>query len=681
MSLDGLQLGRYRLLRLLGSGGMGKVYLAEDVPIHRQVAIKVIQTEVSPYPNAESVKEVERLFQREAKAISALDHPHILPLYDYGEETINGTTFSYLVMPYRPEGSLATWLRQLSSSSLPSSQDVAYFIHQAADALQHAHDHQIIHQDIKPANFLLRRNNENPARPDLFLADFGIAKFNTATASASQNVRGTPSYMAPEQLDGHPIPASDQYALAIMAYELLTGRPPFQGNLSQVIYQHFHAQPPLPSTLNARLPRDVDIVLLHALAKSPAARFASVSAFARAFQGALQETDVPTIENTDLRNTSRSGDVYATLAISEMEAHNGARRTLTLPGGQPITVSVPAGAHDGQVLYIKDPASPGGSLILTLVIRPVQQHQAATLADEDSATIGNSPTVPSEANKSSAPGNPASRLNRGGPIPDIAPPALSQSGSMTGSKSSMLPGSRIMLLIGLALLVILAGMGAFLLFTHQSGSGGTGVQVGTATASAATTSSSNPYPPNTGTVALDDPLTNNNQGYNWEEGTNNNHASCSFTASGLDVTQPKQQYFHGCIAQATNFTNFAYEVQMKMISGDYSGIIFCANKASGNYYFFYVKPTGDYALRILSSNQFIGSFLRQGSSPAIHIGLPASNTIAVVVQHGTITLYVNQTMIDSVNDSTYTQGQIGVFTGNDVNAAETVFTKAKVWSI
>src|SRR6266699_3871041 len=160
MSLDGLQLGRYRLMHLLGSGGMGKVYLAEDVPIHRQVAIKVIQTEASPYPNAESVKEVVRLFQREAKAIAALDHPHILPLYDYGEETINGTPFSYLVMPYRPEGSLATWLRQLSSYSLPSSQDVAYFIHQAADALQHAHDHQIIHQDIKPPNFLIRMNNE-----------------------------------------------------------------------------------------------------------------------------------------------------------------------------------------------------------------------------------------------------------------------------------------------------------------------------------------------------------------------------------------------------------------------------------------------------------------------------------------------------------------------------------------
>src|SRR6266699_1475762 len=116
MSLEGQRIGRYHLLRLLGSGGMGEVYLAEDTPINRQVAIKVIRAEVTPYPNVSAVKETTRLFQREAKAIAMLDHPHILPLYDYGEETINGNTITYLVMPYRPEGSLTLWLQQRSSS-------------------------------------------------------------------------------------------------------------------------------------------------------------------------------------------------------------------------------------------------------------------------------------------------------------------------------------------------------------------------------------------------------------------------------------------------------------------------------------------------------------------------------------------------------------------------------------
>jgi eukaryotic-like serine/threonine-protein kinase len=108
MALDGLKLGHYRLLRLIGSGGMGEVYLAEDSRLYRQVAIKVIRSEVNSYPNAVVNQDAARLFQREAKAIATLDHPHILPLFDYGEEFTNGAQYTYLVMPFRQEGSLAT---------------------------------------------------------------------------------------------------------------------------------------------------------------------------------------------------------------------------------------------------------------------------------------------------------------------------------------------------------------------------------------------------------------------------------------------------------------------------------------------------------------------------------------------------------------------------------------------
>ncbi len=111
MPLEGQQLGRYRLLRLLGSGGMGEVYLAEDPHIEQQVAIKVLRAEASAYPNVEATREASRLFLREVKVIAKLDHPNILPLFDYGEATINGTTLAYMVMPYRQEGSLTNWLR------------------------------------------------------------------------------------------------------------------------------------------------------------------------------------------------------------------------------------------------------------------------------------------------------------------------------------------------------------------------------------------------------------------------------------------------------------------------------------------------------------------------------------------------------------------------------------------
>src|SRR6266550_3235096 len=181
MSLVGQQLGRYRLIRMIGSGGMGEVYLAEDTNIDRQVAIAM------------------------------LDHPHILPLYDYGEDSVNGLLLIYMVMSFRKDGSLATWLRH-HTPKLLTPEHVEHFLQQAADALQHAHDHQIIHRDVKLSNFLIRVGKEQPDHPDLLLADFGIAKLKTALPSVSSAIRGTPTYMAPEQWKGQAVTATDQYA-------------------------------------------------------------------------------------------------------------------------------------------------------------------------------------------------------------------------------------------------------------------------------------------------------------------------------------------------------------------------------------------------------------------------------------------------------------------------------------
>src|SRR5713101_6146767 len=116
MALEEFQEGRYRLVRLLGSGGMGEVYLMQDMRVNRQVAIKVIRSESTPYPDSTAAKDAARLFQREARAIAALEHPNILPLYDFGEETRDGKTITYMVMPYSTEGTLASWLHQRGSS-------------------------------------------------------------------------------------------------------------------------------------------------------------------------------------------------------------------------------------------------------------------------------------------------------------------------------------------------------------------------------------------------------------------------------------------------------------------------------------------------------------------------------------------------------------------------------------
>ncbi len=303
MQLEGLQIGSYRLLRLIGGGGMGDVYLAEDLRVNRQVAIKVIQTRATPYFDNGTTQDTMRLFQREVKAVANLDHPHILPFFDCGSGNINGMNITYMVMPFRREGSLLAWLRDHSPYKALPPQDVAHFLQQAADALQYAHDQHIIHRDVKPSNFLIRSNKENPDSPDLLLADFGLAKFSSMTSAVSQGNYGTPIYMAPEHWDGHPVPATDQYALAVMAYELLTGRPPFLGTSNmEVMYQHLEVQPQLPSKFNSLIHAGIDAVILRALAKRPEDRFPSISAFAHAFEQAL-----PGVERSDSVGASVAG--------------------------------------------------------------------------------------------------------------------------------------------------------------------------------------------------------------------------------------------------------------------------------------------------------------------------------------------------------------------------------------
>jgi serine/threonine protein kinase len=384
MSLAGLQLGHYRILRQIGGGAMGEVYLAEDTRIARQVAIKIVRSEAPSYPHSETAKELERLFQREMRIITKLDHPYILPLYDFGEEKVQDTTYTYMVMPYRAEGSLADWLRNRPTNELLSPQAVAHFMVQAADALQHAHDQQLVHQDVKPSNFLIRSRPNHSGPPDLMLADFGIAKFTTATSMASQNVRGTPAYMPPEQWDGRPAPASDQYALAMMAYHLLTGQFPFQGGPGQVMRQHFSTQPPAPSTYNPRISPALDAVILRALSKEPGARFPSITQFAQAFQQALRY----------------EGDLRATLAIRTNEAYQGTTRTLTLPGKRQVTAYVPAGAKNGQELRIDGQGEPyyeggpRGPLVLTISL-PANEEGLQAAPSNNDMTVASSASSPS----------------------------------------------------------------------------------------------------------------------------------------------------------------------------------------------------------------------------------------------------------------------------------------------
>ena len=373
MALEVLQNGRYHYLRLLGVGGMGEVFLMQDERVTRQVAIKVIRSENTSSLDSAAAANAARLFQREAKAIAALEHPNILPLYDFGEEISEGTTLSYMVMPFCADGSLATWLRQRIENPL-SPQDIAYVIEQAAEGLQYAHDHDVIHLDVKPSNFLLRGNKKNPNHPTLLLADFGIARSSTTVSNTSRTIRGTPTAMAPEQWTSNPVPATDQYALAVMTYEMLTGRPPFVGSMEQLMYQHFSAAPPAPTTFNPRLPAAINPVLVRALAKKPEDRFPSIAAFASALQDAVHGVSVETNNEPQAPGI----ETYATVAISKEEADTGISRMITLPGGAKVSVPIPAGTQNGQVIRVPssdDSSSQSNALVLSIAVKPSDEAQ------------------------------------------------------------------------------------------------------------------------------------------------------------------------------------------------------------------------------------------------------------------------------------------------------------------
>ncbi|MBV9228623.1 MAG: serine/threonine protein kinase, partial [Chloroflexi bacterium] len=214
----------------------------------------------------------------EARTLAQLEHAHIIRILDF--DVHDGTPF--LVMSYAPNGSLRQRYGKGIALPLPT---VVEYVRQIADALQYAHDHKVIHRDIKPENMLVGRNDE------IFLSDFGVALIaQSMRALSTQNVVGTAGYMAPEQFQGKPHLASDQYALGTVVYEWLTGARPFQGTFPELYSQHLSVSPPSLREKVPSLPVDLDDVIHIALAKDPEHRFGSVKAFANALEQAARNS-------------------------------------------------------------------------------------------------------------------------------------------------------------------------------------------------------------------------------------------------------------------------------------------------------------------------------------------------------------------------------------------------------
>ena len=277
-SVIGTRLGKYEIQAEIGRGGMGMVYKGYDPLLDRPVAIKVLA------PHLVWEKGFVERFLREARAAARLKHPHIVTIYDVGHEG----DWYYFVMEYLEGQTLAELIRQRG----PLSPDEALLIlRQLADALDYAHHHGLVHRDVKPGNIIIGPTGH------VTLTDFGIARAAQETQlTGTGMVLGTPQYMSPEQVKGLTVDArSDQYSLAILAYEMLTGYVPFQAESTlALMYKIVHEPPPPLRQVRPDLPPAVEEVLAKALAKEPGNRYPTASSFVDALaQAFLRQKEAP----------------------------------------------------------------------------------------------------------------------------------------------------------------------------------------------------------------------------------------------------------------------------------------------------------------------------------------------------------------------------------------------------
>src|SRR5260221_12281244 len=275
-TLTGLTIGQYTLKEQLGAGGMGVVYRGYQPNLEREVAIKILPPSMA---NQEGYIEG---FMREARTAAGLEHAHIVPIYDYGTQQ----ELSYVVMRLLTGGSLAQRMQQRVKDNLPlpARGEVSQMLKEIASALDYAHSRGVIHRDIKAGNIMFDSHGS------AYLVDFGIAKLmDNMGLTGSGLAVGTPTHMSPEQWRGEQVTAAtDQYALSVVVYELISGRLPFDSSTAYALMNKHLNEPPTPlHTVRPDLPIEIEAVLQRVMAKDPQDRFPTVTDFANAFEGAI----------------------------------------------------------------------------------------------------------------------------------------------------------------------------------------------------------------------------------------------------------------------------------------------------------------------------------------------------------------------------------------------------------
>jgi len=554
-SMDNLQpgqmLGSYRIINQIGQGGMATVYKAYQPSMDRHVAIKVLPSQL-----AES-KEFVKRFQQEARIIARLEHPHILPVFDYGES--DGV--AYFVMRYLEAGTLKD--RMVARRPLPLNEIDRIFT-QLTDALSYAHSHGVVHRDLKPANALV------DSQGNLFLTDFGIAKLlESASPRLTQTdaIMGTPAYISPEQAQARTVDQrSDIYSLGIILYEMVTGQVPFEAETPlAIILKHVSDPLPPPSLIKKDISPLIEQIILKALAKDPEDRFATVADFVTAWKRAF--------------NQEREKE--ATHRVSE-------------PISSPIS------------------------------------HARTPVADVRQRT-------------------PATGT--------VSKPARS---------TGWIAGCLIVACVALAV----GGGGIFLASNWETFNPATATSFPTLTNTPLP--SETPIPIDFGSVLLEDDFSTENWGTLTDSDT-----SIEYLNDALNMSVFTNNWFVWSTPNDTDYENIHMEVTAIVNASDPNTAfgIMCHQQATSDdsYYYFAITPSAQYAIAkadvnqtgaiLTNNNEWGTSELITQDASSYHIGADCGN--------GTLTLYVDGQQIDSVSDSSYTSGGVGLFTWSALEATET----------